>query len=111
MIHRHHAASLALLGWYLIVPPTAGNSVRGDLPFGKWENAGSFDTATECRGALIKLGKDSEVDIQNALRRCREEDPVNRQKCGDQRSMTITYQNALERARCIASDDPRLKGK
>src|SRR5262245_16899432 len=104
-----HAAALTLLGWYLIVPSTEENRVREDLPFGKWENAGSYDTANECTKALSKMVQNSQSDTQAALRHCREAHPANPDKCGDDQSMTITYQHALDRARCIATDDPRLK--
>jgi hypothetical protein len=39
-----HAAALALVGWYLIVPPTPGTT----LPMGRWDHVGSFDNINDC---------------------------------------------------------------
>jgi hypothetical protein len=44
-----HAAALALVGWYLMVPPrvyNAGNMLHIEIkaPLSKWERWGSFDS-------------------------------------------------------------------
>ncbi len=41
-----HAAALALVGWYLMYPPTPNR------PLSQWEILNIFDSATECRKAL-----------------------------------------------------------
>jgi hypothetical protein len=48
MLKHHHAAALALLGWYLIM---------GDPPLskGNWGIFESFDTAAECKKDKEKL--------------------------------------------------------
>jgi hypothetical protein len=105
-VKPRHAAALALVGWYLLVPPQTpvkgghiydedknGNLVnersappellRGatmvhpEAPLAEWAQAGAFDTATACEVARFKLGTSGMRDL----------------------------------AKCIASDDPRLKGK
>ncbi len=69
-----HAAALALVGWYLMVPPVGQDpgalgkwvpeiwnppparwSPVLDAPFGQWENKGSFDLAKDCAEAKKKL--------------------------------------------------------
>jgi hypothetical protein len=46
---RHHAAALALVGWYLMVPPTqSANHVDPFVPLSKWIVLKAFDTATAC---------------------------------------------------------------
>jgi hypothetical protein len=77
-----HAAALALVGWYLMVPPIRDGKVI-DVPVSQWEHLDSFDSARECRVAGYKY-----QDRQKAEKK--------------------PYPGAWE---CIASDDPRLKGK
>ena len=66
-----HAAALALVGWYLMVPPiydvptaTSPESVKiGDkfaevrpsAPLGVWEVTASFDSADVCQAALYQM--------------------------------------------------------
>jgi hypothetical protein len=89
-----HAATLALVGWYLMLPPMGSVESRRNpstgfyvaystQPLNTWEIAGSYDTAAECGTA---------VEQANQLAR---------QNCPDCAAV----------ASCIASDDPRLKSK
>jgi hypothetical protein len=56
---HHDAAALALLGWYLMVPPVINNKAATtvdlltDAPLGHWEILGSFDSADACTDALM----------------------------------------------------------
>jgi len=50
-----HAAVLALVGWYLMMPPYRTWKEAGGLddpPLSLWIQEGQFDTATECQQAL-----------------------------------------------------------
>jgi hypothetical protein len=93
-----HAAALASIGWYLMVPPLAGRNgpiERGSL-LAKWETWFAFDTATECE-ARVKALEDSAFGRLKAQ-------PVasaTKQRISDLQTVS---------ARCVASDDPRLKG-
>ena len=85
----HHAAVLVLIGWYLLQPPThreAGGKVvfDGDLPLSLWRHISSYDTAKECQAQIEHMWElpPMMVEIEGA-----------------------------DFVRCIASDDPRLKGK
>ena len=89
-----HLAWLALVGWYLMLPPMGSVESRRNpstgfyvaystQPLNTWEIAGSYATAAEC-------GKAVEQANQLAM-----------QNCPDCSSV----------AACIASDDPRLKSK
>ncbi len=85
-MNLRHAAALALVGWYLMVPPEPPPDGMSDpsTPLSRWHTIGSFDCAQACeriRAAAIEKEP-------RKLRRAAE-------------------QNAL----CIASDDPRLKEK
>ena len=46
-----HAAALALVGWYLMVPaPKTETS-----PIGSWSHFGSYDTAKDCEAAKEEM--------------------------------------------------------
>jgi hypothetical protein len=93
MIFRH-AATLALVGWYLMLPPAGSVESRRNpstgfyvaystQPLDAWEIAGSYGTAAACRTALEQANQ------------------LARQDCPDCSAV----------AACIASNDPRLKSK
>jgi hypothetical protein len=103
-----HAAALALVGWYLMMPPIrlgtltngqAGYTIASSLPFSEWSNFGSFDSVQKCDGRRM-------MDIESAkhMLAMSHLDPS---KPPDQfKSLKFT---APLLAQCIASDDPRLK--
>lgn len=94
-----HLAALALVGWYLMAPPlvriptTTGPSSptpASAAPLSRWKQIGQFDRAKDCEQALAK------------------EQAIYQGEPGfmkDPDALASTY------ARCIASDDPRLKEK
>jgi hypothetical protein len=50
-----HAAALALVGWYLMVPPLAssqGLAVNLHAPLWKWISIGNYDSADACSKQL-----------------------------------------------------------
>jgi hypothetical protein len=84
-----HAAALALIGWYLLMPPQAMEKWNAatkkydphiSAPLFEWEILGSFDTAEECRTQ------------QNSV--------VQAKAAGCPKCFV---------PECIATDDPRLK--
>ena len=83
-----HAAALALVGWYLMMPPHTATKVLFHAPLKDWVNQGAFDTADECE------------NLRSQLRY------IMRSKAG----LTVEEHRAIESAQCIASDDSRLKG-
>ena len=83
-----HAAALALVGWYLLVP------LPGDpgAPISLWSQIGSYDTAKECTAAqtqAIKHVKATDFHFSEA-------------------TVKQTRDVFLE-SQCIETDDPRLK--
>ncbi len=93
-MNLRHAAALALVGWYLMVPPFDASGKKHDLdaPLAKWSQIGWFDTAKEC-------------DAQEAYNLKVFE---NLKECSDCSGMLL-YQD--QTAQCIQADDPRLKEK
>ena len=59
----HHAAALALVGWYLITPPIhvqhyrgrAHANFRNQAPLAKWNREKSFDSESDCDAYREKL--------------------------------------------------------
>ena len=91
-----HAAALALVGWYLMGPlvdQKAGKIVY-EAPLTYWEHEGSFDTAAECE----RKRKDNLRLMTNLRMNSTDRSP----------GSYLGLDSALA-AKCIASDDPRLK--
>jgi len=82
-----HAAALALVGWYLMMPPLYEDEKepRIDAPLNEWKINMSFDDADSCETVLIHL--------QNNL--------------GSDRKLAKRKMNSV----CVSTDDPRLKPK
>jgi hypothetical protein len=91
------AAAIALIGWYLMVPPQADH--QGTLttvpdtaaPLGTWTVEHSFDTAAECEKRLNQWRAQGHAQEKS-------------------KDGTATWDiNRRIAANCIATDDPRLK--
>jgi hypothetical protein len=97
------AAALALVGWYLMLPPlrrgqpTGAGAVGPEAPLSVWQNMGSFDSATDCYQfmhwlrSLHDAGKGANGGNLPA-------------------NLKAEFQALDASALCIATDDPRLKG-
>lgn len=86
-MNRRCAAALALLVWYLLLPPLRHDgTVNMSAPLSKWKRLGNYDTSDDCETAL-----------------------------SDIRSRWVGHEPNFpaktDEARCISSDDPRLKEK
>jgi hypothetical protein len=57
-VKRRHAAALAFVGWYLMMPPDSikiPHSVDSAAPLSRWSIVTSFDTSASCEKALAEL--------------------------------------------------------
>ena len=83
------AAALALVGWYLMVPPPLSNAPRDGriAALSRWTIARAFDAEKDCRAESIKRSRS---------------DPT----LGKYRGLPP---EEIYDAQCIATDDPRLK--
>jgi hypothetical protein len=87
-----HAAALALVGWYLIIPSsTLPPGVAYSQPLSKWAIVRGFDTADDCDDFLSTFFEDS-----------RQKQALN--------MLAPAYRDYMF-AKCISTDDPRLEGK
>jgi hypothetical protein len=97
-----HAAALALVGWYLMVPPPLpGNTRRNapvytdvDAPIAKWNIIDSFDSAQACRKSFLEHADEADDAQKHPQQNC---DTVGGPIC-----------RPFMMAKCIATDDPRL---
>ena len=115
-----HAAALALVGWYLMVPPIESIEDRiapnahshyldwkGDRPppLRSWSIKGTYATADECADALLPDSRDPRY------RNRADPDAQYRQYMKVTRNMSAGEIRALFMGQCVASDDRRLKAK
>ena len=92
-----HAAALALVGWYLMTPPLLETQVGVGLdePLSRWDIQRAFDTAAECEAARsLWIHENGLKSTKKAIRRGSPE-------------MGGLW---VSGSKCIATDDPRLKG-
>ena len=87
-----HAAALALVGWYLMTPPFRGKEYDVKADLSEWTIMKKFDTRKECKDYPAQLQKSLEERVS--------------QGGPDMRINKWLF----DRAQCIETDDPRLKG-
>jgi len=89
-MNLRHAAALALVGWYLLLPPwVAYDTFDASAPLSKWQHSYSYDSATEC-----------ESDRSSMI------DYYSHHPKADQANWFLRLHIASQ---CVATDDPRLK--
>jgi hypothetical protein len=102
-MNPRHAAALALVGWYLLLPPTTD---RGkpllDAPLSKWEMDRSNDTSKECEA--VKAAH-TLCALTNGSLLAPDYDGCQNLSDEEWSKPQQPYLNA----KCIASDDPRLR--
>ena len=96
-MNLRHAAALALVALYLMVPPYSERPIPPkDLPpLSKWSIYHRYNTLDECRQVRS--------EITSGL--LQDSPPDFLQRFGN------NFKSAFARAKCVATDDPRLKDK
>jgi hypothetical protein len=93
-----HAVALVLVGWYLVVPPSAfriSDLASGLEPLWQWIQMGSFDSANACEQGRRMMIDRFMTDLQR-----------------DSTDATAAHGlDAFYYSECVASDDSRLKPK
>ena len=105
MNHRH-AATLVLVGWYLMFPNRAANNQPDvESPLSSWYNGKTFSSQPECEEAvkkMVEMTKDPRIRATIEAR------------SGHHPALTpsnwVEFRKALESSHCVA-DDSRLKEK
>lgn len=95
-----HTAALALVGWYLLIPPVGGGKPDATAPLQRWRQFNAFDSAHACQqyrespDLILEL----ELDQQGF-------------EPGLPTQTALELRNAeASNSRCVSTDDPRLKG-
>ena len=87
-----HAAALALVGWYLMMPAM----IKGvDAPFPEWGIVRTFDSSDKCEEAEADLVRSGRATLAKSAA-----------SKGQKAIATLETMS-----QCIATDDPRLKEK
>ncbi len=93
LVKSWRAAALALVGWYLMVPPWSGpGAFNADAPLSSWLICGSFDSAVQCSHEQDRRVR----NLRNAKTVEAKERAFN--------------ERLYSAAKCIASNDAGLKG-
>jgi hypothetical protein len=105
-MNSRHAAALALVGWYLILPRGYPNSTKHDVgaPLSQWYKFADFTSKEHCestRAGLIEM-LDHPVNLHSeTIAKMRQIGPT---------GMSEIRQTVSD-GKCIATADPRLKEK
>ncbi len=102
----HHGAALAIVIWYLMIPPiNADNRVDAGAPLSKWRKGVSFESAKECQASLKDALENpmtpSEYQAAAQATLKAKMHPLS------QSEMTRRMQESV----CVSEDDSRLKPK
>ena len=110
-----HAAALALVGWYLMVPPLSGKGVDLSAALSQWEEQAGFDSADSCERARARVWKCGAV-LNNAdkgdVNSVCDQPMRTRAQAKDKEEESVIASVATQNmsALCVSTDDPRLKG-
>ena len=94
-----HAAALALVGWYLMVPPLVDAPYKIDMeaPLASWKVSQRFDTSEECNTALMAAKAKYEHTASAPL--------------GTIEKGTRAFALQMTFAQCVSSGNPNLKAR
>ena len=101
MISRH-AAAIALLGWYLLLPPDVGKPLPDtSLPFSMWKHGDTLESLPACEAAKKAAIAEFEGKAAEYAK-----------LPGNPKHGWIAYHHdQVYRSICIADDDSALKSK
>jgi hypothetical protein len=105
MKHRH-AAALAIVAWYLMIPPiNAHNKVDAHAPMSKWKRGVSFDSEKECdeslKDAIANPMTDAEYRAAEKATLKAKMHPLSQSEMKKRTAESV----------CVSANDPRLKAK
>jgi hypothetical protein len=101
-----HAAALAIVAWYLMIPPVGiDNMVDARAPLSQWRKGVSFKSEAACADSL----KDA---IQNPMTPAEYQAATQATRKAKMHPLSMAEMiKRTAQSRCVAADDPRLKGK
>ncbi len=114
-----HAAALALVGWYLMVPQPDAPEKAANAPLSKWKwnQMGTFVSASDCekeKESLRKVAVKASDEVQHeidALPDSKLPLELLAPKVAQDSAVVGNFAIGIEASKCIASNEPRLKEK
>ncbi len=95
-----HAATLALVGWYLMVAPQKSGLPDITAPLATWKTVLVFDAGDACNDEVYKARKLAAANLMTMFK-------TMQSHTGKEREFADAL--VTEAIRCVATDDPRLK--
>ena len=106
-MNLRHAAALALVGWYLMMPPvnTEGGKAFVDLHASvqRWTRTGDFDSFADCDKAREKTQQNVQTAEERGLENAARMD-------ANPPDQDLAEYEAARQMKCVSKDDPRIKG-
>ena len=97
-MNPRHAAALALVGWYLIIPRYGLDGLVLDkAPLSTWKIYDEYDSPAQCENVRQQMSQIAQDFIDEQEKRAETAD------------MDTSQAEVMLSARCIAKDDPRLR--
>jgi hypothetical protein len=116
-VKSNRAVVLALVGWYLIAPPymeeephVGAPDINLDAPLSAWSPRGVFDSEIECGEARIRANNDADRALGKMYERSKRKSGGLAEPFRGFELSTAEYLESMMWPKCVASDDPRLKG-
>lgn len=109
-----YAAALALVGWYLMVPPDHPRldnpnerafAWQSYAPLARWQIVDSFDSVIDCKRAKQEM-----LDRQGSVFNYWEQYKTVKDRESEAGKKVVQDFARYNNAVCIATNDPRLKG-
>jgi hypothetical protein len=104
-----HAAALALVGWYLMMPPVSTYNgkafVDSEAPLWEWKGIGGrLNSIADCENAKQKSQKQAQHDNETGLETAARMD-------ANPPDQALAQFESARSMRCVSTDDPRYKEK
>jgi hypothetical protein len=112
-----HAAALALVGWYLMMPPVDVQGERASIPFAQWTKVGIFNSAAVCKSEMEKQRASAQDTLDKKFHAWLGTQSTTDETMGKIGKFAATHYKengdilARTHITCISSGDPRLKEK
>jgi hypothetical protein len=105
-MNSRHAAALAIVIWYLMIPPIgADNKIDAHAPLSQWRRGVGFESQQQCDDSL----KDA---IQNPMTLAEYQAAAKATRKAKMKPLTMSEMTRrTAESQCVAVDDPRLKAK
>lgn len=114
-----HAVALALVGWYLMVPPpgqprsTGANTAppNDSAPLTQWTTRNSYDSAQACEAAKKQSLDTASADLDKQRRFAAQRQGLSPDNLSYQKFLVTDQLAYATKALCVSTDDSRLKSK